>query len=540
MQGVDYPVLGVSDTGDTQMMYPDQDYKFDGKKVTEYPMAQDGKWLDKYQPEPMRQDATRNVISRKMTDKEKLEAVATSDQAQKRALSNAKEVIAERQKGKKNKGDINKGEFTTQEKLRAFPNSVGGVGEMFDEYVNPAFITGELASNLGNAIASRDPRAIVAGLAVPALAGVMGLNPVEDAAAITKGIPKATRAGLNTIDRNFTPLGKSLAASEKWGIEQGMSPHEIKQMQLEKLGITSSQREAYVPGVSDFLSKYVVPFGYGGAKEGESKLMQTLNNIKTGKIKYDSRFRNEIAARNDSWNLYLGKPQTNNTFKIAETSPVNHPAYNPEQLNKMDIYSINRGDNTSSISPRDIYSTTDYDIVEAASIPADELSRSNGVKQRLDLLKNGIVTDRHMPVMGGYNKRLSPNGLDYNDVWDLEPTIKNPITKKPMKVKIDNFIGKPFMSHGVFPEITTETELNYLNGILNHSKEWADKANSRITFNKGKTTLTNTPIPNTDAFEIVDNIKKNKLVSKSVDKLKEEIKNIKPKQKNGGWLDKYK
>jgi hypothetical protein len=43
MQGVDYPVLGVSDTGDTQMMYPDQDYKFDGEKVTEFPMAQNGR-----------------------------------------------------------------------------------------------------------------------------------------------------------------------------------------------------------------------------------------------------------------------------------------------------------------------------------------------------------------------------------------------------------------------------------------------------------------------------------------------------------------
>jgi hypothetical protein len=49
MQGVDYPVLGVSDTGDTQMMYPNQDYKFDGEKVTEYPMMQEGGWLDKYQ-----------------------------------------------------------------------------------------------------------------------------------------------------------------------------------------------------------------------------------------------------------------------------------------------------------------------------------------------------------------------------------------------------------------------------------------------------------------------------------------------------------
>jgi hypothetical protein len=47
MQGVDYPVLGVSDTGDTQMMQPNQDYKFDGEKVTEYPMAQDGRNLSK-------------------------------------------------------------------------------------------------------------------------------------------------------------------------------------------------------------------------------------------------------------------------------------------------------------------------------------------------------------------------------------------------------------------------------------------------------------------------------------------------------------
>lgn len=56
MQGVTYPVLGVSDTGDTQMMYPNQEYKYKGKSVTEYPMMQNGNkeikqkggWLNKY------------------------------------------------------------------------------------------------------------------------------------------------------------------------------------------------------------------------------------------------------------------------------------------------------------------------------------------------------------------------------------------------------------------------------------------------------------------------------------------------------------
>ena len=43
MKGVNYPVLGVSDTGDTKMMQPGVDnYKYDGNSVTEYPMAQDG------------------------------------------------------------------------------------------------------------------------------------------------------------------------------------------------------------------------------------------------------------------------------------------------------------------------------------------------------------------------------------------------------------------------------------------------------------------------------------------------------------------
>lgn len=48
MQGVDYPVLGISDTGDTQMMYPNQEYSYDGESVTEYPMMKQGGWLNKY------------------------------------------------------------------------------------------------------------------------------------------------------------------------------------------------------------------------------------------------------------------------------------------------------------------------------------------------------------------------------------------------------------------------------------------------------------------------------------------------------------
>jgi hypothetical protein len=42
MKGVDQPLLGISDTGDTKLMKPGKDYKFKGKKVTEFPMAKNG------------------------------------------------------------------------------------------------------------------------------------------------------------------------------------------------------------------------------------------------------------------------------------------------------------------------------------------------------------------------------------------------------------------------------------------------------------------------------------------------------------------
>jgi hypothetical protein len=48
MQGVYEPLLGISDTGDTQMMYPGEDYEFNGESVTEYPIKKNGGWLEKY------------------------------------------------------------------------------------------------------------------------------------------------------------------------------------------------------------------------------------------------------------------------------------------------------------------------------------------------------------------------------------------------------------------------------------------------------------------------------------------------------------
>ena len=42
MEGVDQPLMGISDTGDVQYMEPGEDYEFEGEYVTEYPVAKKG------------------------------------------------------------------------------------------------------------------------------------------------------------------------------------------------------------------------------------------------------------------------------------------------------------------------------------------------------------------------------------------------------------------------------------------------------------------------------------------------------------------
>ena len=49
MQGVPYPVKGIDNFGNEQIMMPGADYVFPGSVVTEIPMAKSGGWLDKYQ-----------------------------------------------------------------------------------------------------------------------------------------------------------------------------------------------------------------------------------------------------------------------------------------------------------------------------------------------------------------------------------------------------------------------------------------------------------------------------------------------------------
>jgi hypothetical protein len=187
MEGVDYPVLGISDTGDTQMMYPGEDYDFDGEYVTEYPMMQEGGWLSKYQ-EKAPSDATRVAAPIKpLTKKEQEENARINKQTQKNTEERNKQIIADRKSKRETKGDVNvPGSFNITEKLRLFPESVGGVGEIIDEYVNPGTVVGTLADSLGESIAARSPEGVAATLAMTAGAGALGFDPLGSAIKLSK------------------------------------------------------------------------------------------------------------------------------------------------------------------------------------------------------------------------------------------------------------------------------------------------------------------------------------------------------------------
>jgi hypothetical protein len=526
-----------------------QEMKFyqEGLDFVPKSISQNGLLMDRFKEKKPLSDATRVAAPiRPLTKKELEENVRINKQTQKNTEALNKAIVADRKSKRETKGDVNvPGSFNIAEKFRLFPESVGGMGEMFDEYLNPGTFVGVLADSLGESVAARSPEGVAATLAMTLGAGALGFDPLTS-------VSKAPRKLLNAADRNFSDVGQRLVQIEKQGLKKGWDPQTIKQKQMDVVGITSSQREAYTPVLSDLAEKYVTPYGYSGM-QGESKLQQVINNIKQGGVKFpktdNSLMRTEVSPeRSDAWRLYLGKPQQHHTFRIANTSPVNHPSYTPEQLSKMDIYSINSNFGKLGVKP-----TTEF----------PNLVSPREIEQNMNMLRNKTTVDTGNEIMGGYNRRLNQYGLEYNDIWDLQPAItpanylpnnlkytlgESPLFSKtskegvisPRSFKIDGsmFLGKPFMSHEVLPYTSTNLKEEMENII---KRQMDDLKNSKFDFDVKFEKL----VKSGASKETIDKfLKKNPgiMMVPKINKLeayKEELKQY-PKYKKGGWLNKYK
>ena len=154
---------------------------------------ENGGWLDKYQEGGVaKTDATRVAAPALKLTKAQLEKnKAINKQVMVNTEKANAKILAERKKGiaESSEADIinpNDKRFAIGDKFRMFPNDVGGVGEMFDDFINPAVFVGNTASGLGNAMIDRDAEALTteAGLALGT--GALGFDPLGGA---MKAIP---------------------------------------------------------------------------------------------------------------------------------------------------------------------------------------------------------------------------------------------------------------------------------------------------------------------------------------------------------------
>ena len=260
---------------------------------------------------------------------------------------------------------------------------------------------------------------------------------------------------------DISKINNELKILRTEGLSKGLSENEIRTLQMNKIGITDNQRKAFTPVVSDILSKYVKPISY---EEGiVSKLKDIPKNIKQGGWKNDPNYLNyqHLGKREDAWNLYLGKPQVNNTFRYSQTVPRTRIV--PELQNNIDSYHLNYEKDLS-----------------------DFVTFMDNSKNRYGkLLKGETIYPSDAGVMGGYNLtradgNIGKSGIgqvEYNDIWDLHPqtTLRSIFPEKIAKnkwlndnvfyktsaegissprqieLKMENFIGKPFLSHGRVP-----------------------------------------------------------------------------------------
>jgi hypothetical protein len=147
--------------------------------------AQNGKEMQFYQqgldfqPKTISQDGTRVAPRpRPLTETEWQENKRISEAQKIATEKHNKQILEERQKARNTKGTFKEKNFNIGEKFRMFPGSVGGAGELFDDYINPLKFVGDMASNLGN---SRTPQEAALNVAMTAGLGAIGFDPLGSA-----------------------------------------------------------------------------------------------------------------------------------------------------------------------------------------------------------------------------------------------------------------------------------------------------------------------------------------------------------------------
>jgi hypothetical protein len=191
---------------------------------------ENGGWLDKYEPggTVAKTDATRVAAPALKLTKAQLEKnKAINKQVMVNTEKANAKILAERKKGiaESSEADIinpNDKRFAIGDKFRMFPNDIGGVGEMFDDFINPAVFVGNTASGLGNAMIDRDPAALAIETGMALGTGALGFDPLGST---MKAIPNTYKIPKPSVDfSKYLTQEEAIAARAKRLISQKDKP----------------------------------------------------------------------------------------------------------------------------------------------------------------------------------------------------------------------------------------------------------------------------------------------------------------------------
>ncbi len=219
---------------------------------------------------------------------------------------------------------------------------------------------------------------------------------------------------------------------------------EKAKIELLEEGATRSQRQNYIPGVSEFLSKAVSPYGYN---RGDTNMILTSIGRRFGNIIPNlirgggpelgmdpdhpsyQRYVRENQNRMDAWRLYLGLPQEQQTFGISDFQPTIHTQekYYFKINNFLDQFqpSFSSAENGESEKPIQLL------LKEIAAV--EEIN-----KDRTQEEHKMTFRDAGINIMGAFklSRGQDEKGhyISYYDKWNLEGSLEGE----------DGIMGKPF------------------------------------------------------------------------------------------------
>lgn len=266
--------------------------------------------------------------------------------------------------------------------------------------------------------------------------------------------------------KRFLPvlLALNLDVGNQKPHETSFSDKAQASLELQNKGITTEQREAYKPGLSEIVYRLVTPKGYQSIPELLSRapgnLIDRENVVVPAKDEDDIPYSaTNHPGREDAWRMYLGLPQEHGTFGVSDFQPTN--SKEDKYYYKVNDWAIRfaRALNTTSeddstfmkkeLVPtflRILEKRSGDDLIELGGnfrsrdgIPWREIDEPGAVTLSDATWSIESATQRDVGIMGAFklSKGQDEHGtyLSYYDRWDLG---KNPVEGT------GGSIGKPY------------------------------------------------------------------------------------------------